>query len=133
MVLMELKAQGPSSAIKHKDKVREEDDSGRQGPLLCARCHHKITDRETRTEIGGKHTHYGTNPHGYRFRYGCFRAAPGVVVNGEASTFYSWFPGYSWQACQCAQCQHHIGWRFAKEGDFFFGLILDRLRDPPSS
>jgi len=101
--------------------------------LVCVRCHHPITDQGSRIEVAGSFEHHGANPHGFRFRFGSFSAAPGCVPTGEPSTFYSWFPGYSWQVASCALCSVHVGWLFRSADGHFYGLILDALREEPSS
>ena len=35
-------------------------------------------------------------------------------TSGGKVAEHSWFPGYSWQIIVCADCGHHIGWRFEK-------------------
>jgi len=100
--------------------------------LLCVRCHHPITDIASRIEIAGSFEHHGANPHGFRFRFGSFVAAPGCVLHGEPSTHYSWFPGYSWQVANCSLCSVHIGWLFRSDSGHFYGLILDALREESS-
>nr|CAH8831773.1 unnamed protein product [Trichobilharzia regenti] len=36
---------------------------------------------------------------------------------GEASSEYSWFPGYSWTIAHCNACYQHIGWLFTALND----------------
>ncbi|CAH8452994.1 unnamed protein product [Heterobilharzia americana] len=36
---------------------------------------------------------------------------------GEASSEYSWFPGYSWTITNCSGCYQHIGWLFTALND----------------
>lgn len=106
--------------------------AGGGGHLVCVRCHHRITTRAARTEVGGGHEHRRSNPAGFHFRIGCFSAAPGCVPRGEISSHFTWFPGYSWQATICGLCEVHNGWAF-RGGDHFYALILDLLRDEPEA
>jgi hypothetical protein len=96
--------------------------------LCCAVCLHPITRLTDRIVINERHQHVFANPHGYIFEIGCFAHAPGCVCAGELTTFFSWFPGYAWQAAHCGQCLTHLGWRFLAEDTQFFGLVLERLQ-----
>jgi hypothetical protein len=98
-------------------------------PLLCATCGHRVTSREARTEIDGRHEHERFNPHGYKFRFGCFAVAPGCVTRGLPTDEFTWFRGYLWQYDHCAGCGTHLGWRFESADHGFHGLVLDRLVD----
>lgn len=94
--------------------------------LRCRHCGHVITEPAARMEIAGQHRHCFSNPHGIEFQIGCFQAAPGLVCEGGASDFWTWFPGYRWRVGLCSQCGLHLGWCFEGSGRFY-GLILARL------
>jgi hypothetical protein len=99
-----------------------------QGRILaCAACRRRITSSAARIAVNGSHEHECENPHGYRYKIGCFAHAEGVVALGNASTYWSWFPGYSWQVQNCAGCGVLLGWLFAREGSRFWGLIVESL------
>lgn len=110
---------------KQKDTLeREEEDK----PLCCAACRHLVTSTKERIAVRGAHAHTCTNPHGITFRIGCFRDAPGCGQIGQDSLEHTWFPGYAWRIALCNRCSVHLGWSFrARDGDLFFGLILNRL------
>ncbi len=95
--------------------------------LLCAHCELPITSEEERIEVAERHEHICTNPHGFAYRIGCFAVAPGAAGIGRAESFWSWFPGYSWQLVLCRGCHSHLGWLFRAASTGFYGLILDRL------
>jgi hypothetical protein len=97
--------------------------------LRCTECRYPITRKTDRTEIHEKHQHVFTNPHGYIYQIGCFAQAPGCVIIGEATSHFSWFPGYTWQFALCGQCLTLLGWAFRSSESLFFGLILDKLRE----
>ena len=99
---------------------------GQKERVFCAFCRQHITDLSEEMEIQGKHIHFQTNPHGFDFRFGCYREAPGCHVLGPATTEHSWFSGHGWQLALCSACNEHLGWLFEGESRFF-GLILDRL------
>lgn len=97
--------------------------------IVCARCGHAVTRRDSRVEVGGRHEHVHVNAHGYVHRVGCFREADGAVEATEPTRAWTWFPGYAWQIAVCRRCGAHVGWRFVREGDAFWGVALDAVRD----
>ncbi len=129
------RADGPASGPVVVDSTKRADSEldKKTGNLVCVRCHHRITSYDRATEVRGRFEHEATNPHGFHFRLGCFVDAAGAVVRGQSSTFYSWFPGYSWRVSDCGLCDTHIGWLFERAGGQFFALVLDRLRDEAES
>lgn len=96
--------------------------------LLCAACGHPVTRDDQRISVAGGHTHDCTNPHGLRFRIGCFASAPGCRIVGDGYLENTWFAGYSWRVTLCHNCHEHLGWYFRADERSFFGLILARLR-----
>ncbi|MDX1654007.1 MAG: cereblon family protein [Candidatus Competibacteraceae bacterium] len=111
--------------LKEKQRTRRRE--GPRQPLLCAACRQPVTDAAQRTQRDGSHEHRFTNPHGITFRVGCFRQAPGAAALDPATGQWSWFSGYRWRLTICRSCGVHLGWDYQGEGDYFFGLILDRL------
>lgn len=104
--------------------------------LVCAACGHVIAPADARTEVGGAHRHTFVNPQGHVFEIGCFAQAPGCASLGDASEFFSWFPGYAWRVGICRGCGVHLGWSFAVPpgpAPDFHGLILERLRESPTT
>ena len=95
--------------------------------LLCGKCGHAITVAGWSLQVAGAGEHSFVNPHGYLYRIGCFRLAPGCVPWGEEHAEYSWFPGTTWQIAHCGGCGAHLGWSFPGTDTRFHGLILDRL------
>lgn len=50
-----------------------------------------------------------------------------LVIEDQASTKFSWFPGYSWRICYCSHCSRHKGWKFTAvknklRPETFYGL-----------
>lgn len=111
--------------LSEQDKIDEQEPDE---PLRCDACGHPVTHPKERITLGGSHAHTCTNPRGIRFRLGCFREAPGCGQIGEETLEHTWFPGYAWRIALCNGCGVHLGWGFrARDGERFFGLILDRL------
>lgn len=113
------------------DAERDSGDGRDPRRLVCVRCQLPITSEHARIEVLGQHEHTCTNPHGFAYRIGCFAAAPGCVGVGQPESFWSWFPGYSWQLVLCRACHAHLGWLFRAADSGFHGLILDRLAPEP--
>jgi len=108
--------------------VPEEED---EAYILCRQCSQAITRAADRISKQGAHHHTFANPHGIVYEIGCFRSAVGCGYTGPATDEFSWFPGYEWRVAICRSCLTHLGWVFSAPGsDRFYGLILDRLKEP---
>lgn len=115
----------PDNAVRPAPRGAADDDGGEV--LACAGCLRPVTTAAARTAVGGAHEHTFANPAGYQYRIGCFARATGCEVRGEPSTYWTWFPGYSWQVEHCATCGEHLGWLFRAAAQAFHGFVLDRL------
>ena len=115
----------PAAVPELQPRPAPEEDRGRV--LACARCARHVTTTADRIEVSGQHRHSFANPHGFRYHIGCFAQAAGCRTAGPPSTYWTWFPPYSWQVEHCGQCGEHLGWLFRAGDDRFHGLILDRL------
>ena len=114
-------------------ETQESDTSDSKEFLHCTTCQFPITRKVDRIDVNEKHEHVFVNPHGFVYQIGCFAQAPGCVVIGQATSHFSWFPGYTWQLALCVRCQTLLGWAFRSPGSQFFGLIVDKLVEAPSS
>jgi hypothetical protein len=119
----------PADAVEHDQQVdtREKDHAEKKDALCCAACKYPITREQDRIQVNEQHQHVFANPHGYIFQIGCFAQAPGCLIAGEETAFFSWFPGYTWRYALCGQCGTLLGWAFRSQMSQFLGLILDRL------
>lgn len=108
---------------------RDRDAPEGQGALVCGFCRALVTSRASAIEMSGSHVHSFVNPHGVEFRIGCFADAPGCLGRGEESSYWTWFPGFTWQIALCGHCSEHLGWLFRSPDARFYGLILDRLAE----
>ncbi len=113
------RSEGTDTRLAEKAKLEKR--------LFCAACRHPVTHQDERIAVQGGHEHRFTNPHGITYHIGCFGEAAGCAAVGEATVEYSWFPGYAWRIVVCENCHAHLGWRFQAEGEYFHGLIVDRL------
>ncbi len=107
-------------------RADEELDGTEPRAMLCGVCRAAITTRAARIVVHGAHEHRRVNPSNVSFHLGCFATAPGCVIEGEPTMFWSWFPGYAWQIASCRACGEHLGWAFTGDSTFF-GLILPRM------
>lgn len=97
--------------------------------LCCVRCLHLITEHAAHLDMAGGHIHVFTNPSGITYELALFSQA-NCLIQGPATTEYTWFAGYAWQLALCSNCYEHLGWRYLKPGNAtFYGLIRDRLRE----
>jgi hypothetical protein len=96
----------------------------------CAACSTRVTDEDAAIDVAGAHHHRCVNPAGIVFELGCFRAAPGCIVDGEPTGEFTWFPPFAWCYALCANCRAHLGWCYESDANRFFGLILARLVGP---
>ena len=119
----------PSAGEEKKQSVKIKTGSKpeKEKRLFCAACRHPVTHQDQRIPVQGTHEHRCTNPRGVTYHFGCFREATGCTATGEATTEYTWFPGYAWRIALCANCHVHLGWQFQTEADYFYGLIINRL------
>jgi len=123
-----LQAPRPAETPRPAGEPGEEE--GRGSTLACAFCRRPVTSAASRIAVGGAHEHSCVNPHGLRFRIGCFAEAACRPV-GERSDYWTWFPGFTWQIELCPGCREHLGWVFRSSGAVFHGLVLDRLVELP--
>ena len=97
--------------------------------LVCAACSHVIARRADQIDVNGAFAHFFTNPFGVEFHVGCFSDAPGCAITGERVAADTWFPGFHWRLASCEACRAHLGWYFDQADAYFYGLILDCVRD----
>ena len=116
------------SKDRPQSTVEDSSEAAEESPLLCTICSAPITTGKEAISVNGLHDHVFFNPSGIAFDVRCFQKAPGCLIQGNPTTDFSWFAGYSWQYAFCATCLSHLGWWFrSDDGDSFFGLIATRL------
>lgn len=108
--------------------VIDEAELPKDGFIFCATCSHVIGHVQDRIEVHGSFEHTCTNPYGFTHRFGCHREAHGCAVSGDPQAADSWFAGFRWRLAACGNCDTHMGWLFERQGEHFFGLILDRIQ-----
>jgi|GEM_PF-939266 len=113
----------PDDSVDNKSGA----DEGKKRSILCAGCRTVITSSRYGIQIEHNHEHTFFNPAGIIFEILCFSQARNIFIHGEPSTEFSWFKGYAWEIITCRRCVAHLGWRFSREGTYFFGLIKQKL------
>jgi len=114
--------------LKNKPSIFEniDDNKFKQMNLLCVQCRRPVTKVSEKVEIFGRHDH-AFHLYGEIVRLGCFSKAHGCTGVQGVSNGYSWFRGYSWQIQVCNNCYSQLGWKYIKENDSFYGLMLSML------
>ncbi|MBP7865892.1 MAG: hypothetical protein KA419_08060 [Acidobacteria bacterium] len=110
---------------------RGRDLGGDSDPVRCARCRSEVTRRSAARAVDGALVHTFANPHGIVFRIATYAEAPGAVGVGGEHAEFTWFAGRTWRIALCGSCLAHLGWSFHAGAERFWGLILDRLSEPP--
>lgn len=123
-LLFDKTAKSPVGQIVELEQI---DDLDPGEVLCCARCKTRITAPAARISVGGAYAHDFTNPGGFSFRIGCFSRVWNCEHVGGSSAEHTWFSGYTWQVVGCRGCGEHLGWRYARQEERFYGLILARL------
>lgn len=106
------------------------DDTSDAGDLVyCMSCAEPVARKSDATSVNGRHAHQCVNPYGIRFHVGCFASALGCDLSGRPTSADTWFSGYLWRLASCSACRTHLGWYFERGHEYFYGLILDRIRN----
>jgi len=95
--------------------------------VLCSVCKSRITKKNEKIEVSGKHIHTFVNPTGVYYNIRCFRTAEGVSIFSGSTDNFTWFPGYSWSVVVCSNCQVHNGWLYDSGKNSFYGLIDNKI------
>lgn len=102
--------------------------------ISCANCKSKICKKDDvfSMSVRGPQGTY-VNPSGFVHETITVYRAESLSLRDRPSTEFSWFPGYAWTICECAQCGTHIGWKFTTTKDkslqpeFFWGLTRSAI------
>ncbi|MBW2735407.1 MAG: hypothetical protein JRH20_23735 [Deltaproteobacteria bacterium] len=124
--------EGPLGGAEPNDasevQAEDEREHAKAPRLVCAACGRFVTSRAEAIEVADHHEHTFVNPAGFVYKIGCFAEAF-CRAEGPASSNWSWFPGYHWQAVLCTSCGVQLGWLFRSTPHTFYGLVLERLAE----
>lgn len=112
--------------VKHETQSKQKEIDENQATYCCAVCHQKITSEVSAICVEGEHEHLKFNPDGRKFLLCCFSSASGCVMSGDATSYFSWFPGNMWQFAHCRECGAQMGWYYEGQSKFY-GLIKEQL------
>ena len=90
--------------------------------LSCRRCGAAVSSA---AEVLPQEASHYVNPHGHHHQLLLVRHAGPLVDHGDPTLEHTYFPGYAWSNVDCAACHNHLGWRFQRDEDVFFGLRKD--------
>lgn len=122
--LREGSARGASTPVREEESSLEDEE---KRMVFCKACNHPISTTRKTFSVDGASTHTFFNPAGIVFEIMCFSAASGCLVQGDATSHFSWFAGHTWRLAFCGNCLVHLGWFFESEDASFFGLIVNKL------
>lgn len=123
-----FKEDGTVDADLFKDATLDEGEGGDSPWLVCKACGQKVARTSWRCEVNGRHRHVFSNPGGYVFEIGCFAKGLGLIMEGDPTDEFTWFPGYRWQIALCSTCAALLGWRYTG-ASHFYGLVLAALAE----
>jgi hypothetical protein len=100
--------------------------------FLCRACESMITDGKALFCMRASTVEQVfPNPFGQMRVIVTVRWAQSIALDGEATSDFTWFAGYSWRIAYCAQCRAHLGWIYEATADAtprsFYGLLLEAL------
>ncbi len=129
----------PRGGPQQKEDAASEPATGlqRDSRILCAACETPVSSARHLFASDGQQTaHVFANPRGILFEVITLTHAENLLIMGEPCDEFTWFPGYTWQVCACAQCSNHLGWFFdgigpAKTPACFYALIRSELKEVP--
>ena len=115
-----------SKPTAQKKTNRNESDSPEEKKYRCRSCSNEVANVGDEIQVGDIPVDsMQINPHGFLHEIFTVRHAFQVVITGQPVPADSWFPGYMWRFCLCAQCGLHLGWSYQpyqQENIVFFGL-----------
>ena len=123
----------PSKPTAQKDTSTEEANNPEKKMYRCRACSNAVAHIGDEITVGDIPVDsMQINPHGYIHEIFTVRTAFQVIVTGQPVPADSWFPGYMWRFCLCAQCGHHLGWSYQpyqQETIVFFGLRRGSVKE----
>ena len=112
-----------------KTSVKEDLAPKLKSSIICAYCGITLASLKDKSQKDGAFEHVFVNPSGLVYRIGIFSKLQHILTYGIPETFFTWFPGYSWDCIYCAFCFSHLGWLFQSNKDeSFYGVILNNIK-----
>lgn len=122
-----------SKTPSQKEKPKEESEHSEKKMYRCRACSNAVAHVGDEISVGDIPVDsMQINPGGYIHEIFTIRTAFQVIITGQPVPADSWFPGYMWRFCLCAQCGHHLGWSYQpyrQETIVFFGLRRGSVKE----
>ena len=123
----------PTKPINQKSTSNSRDDHSQKKMYRCRACSTAIAHVGDEISVGDIPVDsMQINPHGYIHEIFTVRSAFQVIITGQPVPADSWFPGYMWRFCLCAQCSQHLGWSYQRnqqDSIVFFGLRRGSVKE----
>lgn len=123
----------PSAPTEKKSSLQESSHDPEPRMYRCRACSNPVANIGDEISVGDIPVDtMQINPHGFIHEIFTVRAAFQVIITGQPIPADSWFPGYMWRFCLCAQCGHHLGWSYQpydRETIVFFGLRRGSVKE----
>ena len=127
-LLKPQKTNPPTKTNTQKEEKKEETRF-----YLCRQCSNPIANIGDEVSIGDIPIDtMQLNPHGFIHEIFTIRSAFHVIIVGSPVPADSWFPGYMWRLCICAECMLHLGWsyqNYTQDAIVFFGLRRGSVKE----
>ena len=123
----------PPKPTKQKKRSKEESENPERKMYRCRSCSNPVAHVGDEISVGDIPVDsMQINPGGYIHEIFTIRPVFQVIITGQPVPADSWFPGYMWRFCLCAQCGHHLGWSYQpyrQETIVFFGLRRGSVKE----
>ena len=120
-----------SSDESEESRSNEEAESNRV--ILCRVCESEVSSHDqiiVMSTTGASQAF--ANPSGLLREVLTLAHAWNLEIDPQSTTDFTWYPGYAWRICYCAQCHSHLGWQYeaveSREPNRFYGLLLKAIR-----
>ena len=123
----------PQKANPTKTTPQNDNEEQEERFYLCRQCSNPVAKIGDEVSIGDIPIEtMQINPHGYIHEIFTIRSAFHVIIVGSPVPADSWFPGYMWRLCMCAECMLHLGWSYQNYNEaaiVFFGLRRGSVKE----
>ncbi len=115
-------------------RTEKDGDDKNRSTYNCVRCGAPIADSGALIRIDGAVEHSFVNPIGVVCNFRTFGRCTNVMAYQDLYLEHSWFSGYGWRYLLCAECSHHLGWRYDavaknRKPRTFFGVLIDSVEE----
>jgi len=98
---------------REDDEVAEEE----YRRIRCRTCRNEVGDPGDTFRAGEDPVQVFVNQAGFAHEVMTVRNAWNVLITGQPTTEFTWFPGYAWRHLLCGRCGSHLGWLYLAVAD----------------